>query len=119
LEQSKEWENIHKQTSPENAEVAKAGEDLGVHQTLEKGHGRIEKRTYFYSTDLDWMMDAKRDWEKLTGIGKVVREVEYIAEPTRRTTYRQREQRQRFCYRSPASLGRGEHALESGRHVWG
>lgn len=86
MEQSKEWENIHKQTSPENAEVAKAGEDLGVHQTLEKGHGRIEKRTYFYSTDLDWMVDAKRDWEKLTGIGKVVREVEYIAEPTRRTT---------------------------------
>ena len=27
-------------------------------------------------TDLSWMVDAKRDWEKLTGIGMVVREVE-------------------------------------------
>jgi len=58
---------------------------IGVHTTLEKGHGRIEKRTYFYSTELDWMVDAKRDWTKLTGIGRVIREVEYIADPGKKT----------------------------------
>jgi hypothetical protein len=31
------------------------------------------------------MVDAQRDWEKLTGIGMVIREVEYIAEPTKKT----------------------------------
>jgi predicted transposase YbfD/YdcC len=50
--------------------------EIEMYQTLEKGHGRIEKRTYYHSTDIDWMQDAKKDWEKLTGIGMVVREVE-------------------------------------------
>jgi predicted transposase YbfD/YdcC len=77
LEQSGELAKIQKQTEKDSK--------IGVHSTLEKGHGRIEKRTYFYSTDLDWMVDAKRDWTKLTGIGKVVREVEYVAEPTKKT----------------------------------
>lgn len=77
LEQSGELAKIQKQTEKESK--------IGVHSTLEKGQGRIEKRTYFYSTDLDWMVDAKRDWTKLTGIRRVVREVEYIAEPTKKT----------------------------------
>ena len=53
---------------------------IQILRTLDKGHGRIEKHTYFYSTDLDWMVDAKQEWEKLTGIGMVVREVEFLAE---------------------------------------
>lgn len=53
---------------------------IQVLSTLDKGHGRIEKRTYYYSTDLNWMVDAKRDWEKLTGIGMVIREMEVLAE---------------------------------------
>jgi predicted transposase YbfD/YdcC len=77
LEQSGELAKIQKQNEKESK--------IGVHSTLEKGHGRVERRTYFYSTDLDWMVDAKRDWTKLTGIGRVVREVEYIAEPTKKT----------------------------------
>lgn len=64
----------------------KTSESFGIHQSVEKGHGRIEKRTYYYSTCIDWMVDAKGDWEKLTGIGKVVREVQYIADPNRKTT---------------------------------
>lgn len=66
-------------------EQSKEEHKIGVHSTLEKGHGRIEKRTYFYSTDLDWMLDAKRDWTKLTGVGMVVREVEFISDPTKKT----------------------------------
>jgi len=51
---------------------------IGILKTIEKGHGRIEKRTYYYSTDIDWMINAKSEWSKLTGIGMVKREVEYI-----------------------------------------
>lgn len=74
LEQSGELKDTPKQNSK-----------IGVHSTLEKGHGRIEKRTYFYSTDLDWMVDTRRDWTKLTGIGMVIREVEFIADPSKKT----------------------------------
>lgn len=51
---------------------------LGMLKTIEKGHGRIEKRTYYYSTDIEWMINAKTDWTKLTGIGMIKREIEYI-----------------------------------------
>lgn len=77
LDQSSELKTIQRQTEKESK--------IGVHRTLEKGHGRIERRTYFYSTDIDWMVTAKRDWIQLTGIGMVIREVEYIAEPTKKT----------------------------------
>lgn len=40
---------------------------------LDKGHGRIEERRYYYSTDIDWMVDAKKDWAGLAGIGMVHR----------------------------------------------
>jgi predicted transposase YbfD/YdcC len=85
LGQSGELENIKEKTQQKNEEEPKDGGKIEVYSTLEKGHGRIEKRTYFYSTDLDWMVDAKRDWEKLTGIGMVIREVEYTTEPDKRT----------------------------------
>lgn len=85
LEQTGELENIKQQAQQENMNNSRESGSVEVHRTLEKGHGRIEKRTYFYSTDLDWMVDAKRDWEKLTGIGMVVREVEYMAEPDKKT----------------------------------
>ena len=85
LEQSGELERIQKLTQEEPINVVSKSGELCVYKTLEKGHGRIEKRTYFYSTDNEWMVDAKRDWEKLTGIGKVIREVDYPAEPTRKT----------------------------------
>jgi predicted transposase YbfD/YdcC len=58
---------------------------LGICKTVEKGHGRIEKRTYFYSTDIGWM-DARNEWEKLTGIGMVVREVDFINSEKSSTT---------------------------------
>lgn len=43
--------------------------------TINKGHGRIEKRTYFWSTDIDWMIDAKKDWIGLNGIGIAISNV--------------------------------------------
>ncbi len=45
------------------------------YRTLEKGHGRIEERNYYYSTDIAWM-DARKEWVKMAGIGMVVRKVQ-------------------------------------------
>jgi predicted transposase YbfD/YdcC len=59
-------------------EIKTVNGNLGIFKTIEKGHGRIEKRTYYYSTDIDWMVNAKLDWTKLTGIGMIKREIEYI-----------------------------------------
>lgn len=44
-------------------------------RTVNKGHGRIEVREYTYSTDIDWMIDAKKGWSGLKGIGMVYRKV--------------------------------------------
>jgi len=44
-------------------------------RTIDKGHGRVEERTYYYSADIEWI-STRKDWEKLTGIGMVVRKVE-------------------------------------------
>jgi len=50
-------------------------EKIQYYRTLEKGHGRIEERLYYYSTDIKWM-DARKDWAKMTGIGMVIRKVQ-------------------------------------------
>lgn len=57
-----------------------------MHSTLEKGHGRLERRTYWYTTDLEGIIDAKADWAKLMGIGMVKREATMIANLTQTTT---------------------------------
>lgn len=79
LEQAGELRGLGKTT---------AESQVGVYQTLDKGHGRLEKRTYYYSTDVGWMVEAKRDWTKLTGIGMVIREVEYLSEAAKKTIER-------------------------------
>ncbi|WP_368489351.1 hypothetical protein [Clostridium sp. BJN0013] len=50
-------------------------ENMECHHTLEKGHGRIEERNYYYSGDVSWMQD-KKDWMKLNSIGMVIRKCE-------------------------------------------
>lgn len=39
-------------------------------KTAEKSHGRIEKRAYYLSTDIDWLQ-GKHDWKNLNAIGAV------------------------------------------------
>ena len=43
--------------------------------TLEKGHGRIEKREYYLSTEIDWLAQ-KEAWANLNAIGAVKATVE-------------------------------------------
>ena len=56
-------------------------------ETLDKGHGRIERRKYIYSTDIDWMQYAKKSWAGLTGIGMVHRKVTRKDRITEETQY--------------------------------
>lgn len=43
------------------------------HKTLDKGHGRIEKRKYYITEDIDWL-ESKVDWKGLKSIGMAIRE---------------------------------------------
>lgn len=43
---------------------------IDFHQTIEKGHGRIETRRYWQSTDIDWFEDNGL-WNGLTSFGMV------------------------------------------------
>lgn len=61
--------------------------DLAMVKTVEKGHGRIEKRKYYYSGDIDWMIDAKKDWKGLKGVGMVIRETEVNEEKSSEISY--------------------------------
>jgi len=48
------------------------GEDMQYKKTIEKGHGRIEERLYYYLTDIN-KMESRKDWASMNGIGMVVR----------------------------------------------
>lgn len=43
---------------------------LAVHETVEKDHGRLERRRYYQSADLDWFADLSQ-WEGLRSVGMV------------------------------------------------
>lgn len=40
---------------------------------IEKGHGRIEKRTAYVTTDITWL-EQRKEWKKLCCIGAILRE---------------------------------------------
>jgi predicted transposase YbfD/YdcC len=50
-------------------------EDVPLHQTIEKNGGRIEKRTAYACTEIEWL-DGKEKWENISCIGAIHREFE-------------------------------------------
>jgi len=61
-------------TKVESAQVSNfQGTDYDTYQTEEKGHGRVEKRTYIIIYDTDGIRDNAK-WEKLSAVGTCVRE---------------------------------------------
>jgi predicted transposase YbfD/YdcC len=50
-------------------------EEVPSHQTLEKNGGRIEKRTAYASTEIEWL-DGKEKWANISCIGAIHREFE-------------------------------------------
>ena len=61
-------------------------EEIPKKETMEKGHGRIEKREYRLLTDISWL-EQKEEWEGLNGLGMVKRTVEKGNETTEDTRY--------------------------------
>lgn len=47
-----------------------AAQKLPFHQTIEKGHGRLETRRYWLSTDLGWF-EGRATWAGLKSVGMV------------------------------------------------
>lgn len=45
------------------------------HQTIEKGHGRLETRRHWSTADIAWLKEF-HDWTALTSIGMIEREIE-------------------------------------------
>lgn len=55
-------------------------------QTLDKGHGRIETRSYYLSGEIDWYADRKK-WAGLAGLGMVHSKVEINGQITEDLRY--------------------------------
>ena len=55
-------------------------------KTSDKGHGRIETRTYYFTTNVDWYAD-KQDWANLRSFGMVVSKVNQQGKITQDTRY--------------------------------
>jgi predicted transposase YbfD/YdcC len=80
---------LHDEIEEYFKDVEKEGfkdEKIQQYRTLEKGHGRIEERIYYYSTAIDWMT-TKKEWEKLKGIGMVIRRCEINGKKTEERAY--------------------------------
>ncbi len=60
--------------------------EMEQHKTLDCGHGRIEKRTYYLSTEVSWYQDLKQ-WAGIRGFGMVRSEVERNGQTCQDTRY--------------------------------
>lgn len=60
--------------------------EISITGSLEKGHGRIEKRNYFFSTDISWL-EQRGNWSNLNAIGMVESIVEEKGKTRRETRY--------------------------------
>jgi predicted transposase YbfD/YdcC len=61
-------------------------EPIQQHRTIETGHGRIEERLYYYTTDIGWL-DAKPEWAGLAGIGMVIRKCDIGGKKTEERSF--------------------------------
>lgn len=60
--------------------------DINTCQYYDKGHGRIERRTYYITSDIRWL-DARKEWKKLASIGMVKYYSEQNGKKTCETRY--------------------------------
>ena len=82
-------ETFHKEVEEYMTEALKVSfRDIKVSKktTLEKGHGRIERREYFQTNDIEWFSERKL-WKGLKTIGMVRRTVTYKGKETIETSY--------------------------------
>lgn len=70
------------------AEDKKYQKEYGIntYQNYDKGHGRIEHRSYYITSNIRWL-DARKEWKKLTSIGMVKYHSEKDGKKTCETRY--------------------------------
>ncbi len=70
------------------AEDKKYQKEYGIntYQNYDKGHGRIEHRSYYITSNIRWL-DARKEWKKLTSIGMVKYHSEQNGKKTCETRY--------------------------------
>ena len=70
------------------AEDKKYQKEYGIntYQNYDKGHGRIEHRSYYITSNISWL-DARKEWKKLTSIGMVKYHSEQNGKKTCETRY--------------------------------
>lgn len=56
------------------------------HETVEKNHGRVEKRKYWISSDIEWLEDSDK-WKGLNSIGMVESEREVNGSVSKETRF--------------------------------
>ena len=78
--------------------------------TTEKGHGRIEIRTYYLCTDHDFLKIYRPSWKDLNGIGMMISKVEKNGVMTEEKHFHINfiDGREGICRISQKSLGSGE-----------
>lgn len=60
--------------------------EIDTYETIEKGHGRIETRKYFITSDIAWL-GREEDWNGLTSIGMVEAIREVRGKPSKEVRY--------------------------------
>ena len=70
----------------ESAKQAPHLYEITTDSTIEKGHGRIEKRYYALTQDIDWLTQ-KREWAGIKSIGMVRSAVELKGKTTEETRF--------------------------------
>jgi predicted transposase YbfD/YdcC len=94
-------------------DALRTGAELSYHQSVDKGHGRLETRHVWTSTDLGWMTERKR-WTGLRSIVMVERKRQ-VGErtSTERGYYLSSHE---LTAERAAELVRGHWAIENGLH---
>lgn len=52
-------------------ELEEKNQNIETHETIEKDHGRIEKRKYGFFSDVEWLKKLHPNWHTINGIGFV------------------------------------------------
>lgn len=93
--------------------IARTDPKLAAHETLEKGHGRIETRRFWQSAHLDWFV-GKAEWEGLASVG--------VVESTREINGKVSVERRYYLSSLPVDVAlfaravRGHWAIENNLH---
>jgi predicted transposase YbfD/YdcC len=99
---------LHQEVASYFDDALGSGVELPYHQSVDKGHGRLEVRRVWTSTDLGWMSERKR-WQGLQGLVMVERERQVNEKTSKERAY----------FLSSHPFEKAEHAGQLVRGHWG